>query len=196
MTNTTTEEHRDAGRGPGRDPERGLPCFVRHPDAGGYCEREGTVLVRGLRFCKAHGEEARIGASMEECADAGYFFERLRNPHVPDVNDMVDRELGTATARIHDASPTDEDHYRALARAYPDTPVHVREIVERWERDERPEHAGVEDFLLDSLGTLNKLMRLAHADGETWLLEKLEREREKMAAQAAYAIRERAGQPA
>ena len=46
---------------------------------------------------------------------------------------------------------------------------------------------------LGSLETLDKVMRVAHEDGETWLVELLERERESVAAQAAYALRDWAG---
>jgi hypothetical protein len=48
----------------------------------------------------------------------------------------------------------------------------------------------VEEALQDALTTIHKLMRLTYEDGETWLLETLETEREGVAAQAAYVMRE------
>jgi hypothetical protein len=136
---------------PTTDRERGLPCDVRHPDAGGQCERTATVRAFGLHYCGIHGEELAAAA-------------------------------GPA-----------EDHLQALVRAYPDAPEGVRANVLQWERDEGPNRGAVVASLLSSLGTLRKLMRVAHEDGETWLVEVLERERESVAAQAAYALRERAG---
>jgi hypothetical protein len=34
--------------------EAGRPCFVRHPDAGGKCQRPAVVQVCGLNFCDRH----------------------------------------------------------------------------------------------------------------------------------------------
>ncbi len=42
--------------------------------------------------------------------------------------------------------------------------------------------------LLESLHTLHKLLRIAREEGQTWLVEILERERESEAAQAAVAL--------
>ncbi len=65
--------------------------------------------------------------------------------------------------------------------------------MRQWERDEGPNGGAVVGSLLGSLGTLRKVMRVAHEDGETWLVELLELERESFAAQAAYASRDRTG---
>ncbi len=166
---------------PANEHDRDLPCVVRHPDAGGRCGRTATMRMYGvLNFCAQHGEEARIGADMELYYDAGYFFDRFRNPHVPDLNALVERELAAAVGRMNEEGPSDADYYRALSRAYPDTPEHVREMVFRWERDERgDEERGMlpADLLLDSLLTVRKLLRIAHEDGEDWLVEILEYER-------------------
>ncbi len=172
--------------------ERGLPCVVRHPDAGGRCQRTATVKMYGiLNFCPEHGSEARIGAEMELYQDAGYFFDRFRNPHVPDLNDLVERELAAAIVRMNDEGPSDEDHYRALSLAYPNPPEKVREIILLWERDCRANRGPMPvDLLLDSLQTLHKLMRLAHEDGEDWLTEILEYQRQETAARAACALEE------
>lgn len=171
------------------DLERGLPCVVRHSDAGGRCERMATVKLYGiLNFCPEHGEEAKIGALKEAYADAGYFFDRHRNPHVPDTNSVIDEALESWSMHLNHAGPSDDDHQRALSRAYPNPPERVREIVLGWERDERANGGPTpHDQLLDSLGTILKLMRLAHEDGESWLVELLEYQRQEMAAQAAFA---------
>ena len=46
----------------------------------------------------------------------------------------------------------------------------------------------VVDILLQSLHTLHKLMRIAHEEGQTWLVEVLERHRESEAACVAVAL--------
>ncbi len=169
--------------------ERGLPCVVRHPDAGGRCERTATVKMYGiLNFCPEHGEEAWVGALMEAYQDAGHFFDRFRNPRTPDLNALVERELEAAVNRMRGEGPSDDDHERALLRAYPDTPEGVREMIALWAEDERANHGPTPlDLLLDSYYTLCKLMRIAFEDGEDWLVEILEYERQETAARAACA---------
>ncbi len=196
MTNVTRHFVRDLD--PTNELERGLPCVVRHPDAGGRCERTATIrMYNVLNFCPEHGAEARVGALMELHQDAGYFFDRFRNPHVPDLNGLVERELAAAIVRMNDEGPSDADYYRALSRAYPNPPEGVREMILRWELDEWANRGPAPvDLLLDSLGTLNKLMRIAHEDGEDWLTEILEYQRQECAARAACASEDRGLRPA
>ncbi len=175
---------------PTNENERGLPCVVRHPDAGGRCLKTATIRTHDvLNFCPEHGEEARIGALMEAYQDAANFFHRFRNPHVPDLNPVVEGELAAVLGRMNVEGPSDADHERALLRAYPNPPEKVREIIRRWERDER-NSGGVPplDLLLDSLQTLHKLMRLAHEDGEDRFTEILKYQRQECAARAACAL--------
>ncbi len=172
--------------------ERGLPCVVRHEDAGGHCERTATMWVYGLAFCELHGEEARAGALLEAYEDAGHFFDRFRNPHTPDVSEIVERELAAAVDRMRGEGPDDAAYQDALRLAYPDVPEKVRAGVIRWEEDtDYGKEFGPVDCLLDTLMTMHRLLRLAFEDAECWLVEVLEYEREAVAAQAAYALRER-----
>ncbi len=191
MTNETRFAYFARPLAPAEEHDRGLPCAVRHPDAGGRCGRTATVRMYGLlNFCAGHGEEASIGADMELYYAAGYFFDRFRNPHVPDLNILVDRELAAAVVRMNEEGPSDADYYRALRRAYPSPPEHVREMIRQWERDEEGDkERGMlpADLLLDSLLTIRKLLRTAHGDGEDWLVEMLEYERQGLAARAAFA---------
>ncbi len=123
---------------------------------------------------------------------AGYFFDRFRNPHVPDLNILVERELAASVGRMNEEGPSDADYYRVLRRAYPEPPEHVRAQILQWERDERNDkECGMPpaDLLLDSLMTIRKLLRIAHEDGEDWLVEMLEYERQELAARAAFACR-------
>jgi len=160
---------------PDKDLERGLPCFGHHEDAGCWCGRTATMRVYGLAFCAQHGEEAKLGALLEVYHDAGYFFDRFRNPHTPDFNEVIERELLAAVDRMRGEGPNDEDYQQALRRAYPEVPEKVRAGVVRWERDAyHAGEVGPADCLLDTLMTMHKLLRLAFEDGETWLVEVLE----------------------
>ncbi len=58
------------------DDERELPCFVRHPDAGGQCWRPAVMQVYGLGFCEVHGPEAKLGAMSEAAHDAGADYDQ------------------------------------------------------------------------------------------------------------------------
>ncbi len=164
-------------------------CFVRHPDAGGQCWEPEVVEVHGLCFCKAHGEEARIGAALEAYDDANWFLERLRNPHVPKQSDGIERALELAQERLRGEVPPEPEYERALEAAYPEIPEDTRRRVVNWQLDEVPGELGVYDILRMNLHTLHKLLRIAHAEGMTWLVEVLEEERHALAAQAAYALR-------
>lgn len=152
-----------------------------------------------LYFCPEHGEEASVGTLMELDYDAGHFFDRFRNPHVPDPNPLVERELGAAVSRMNEEGPTDEDYYRALPCAYPGpAPEGVRGVMVRWAADERADERGASpvDLLPDSLMTVRKVMRFAYEDGEDWLTELLEYERQEPAARAAVACEIDAARPA
>ncbi len=190
MTNVTRNFVRDLDQT--NELERGLPCFVHHEDAGGRCERTATMRVYGLAFCELHGEEVRAGALLEGYEDAGCFFGRLKNPHVPGLNSIVERELEAVVNRMRGEGPSDDDYQQALRRAYPDVSEKVRAGVHTWEEDtDYGKELGPVDCLLDTLMTMHQLLRLAYQDAECWLVEVLEYERESVAAQAAYALRER-----
>lgn len=95
-----------------------LPCFVQHEDAGGRCGHLANTYVYGLAFCEAHGAEAGAGALYQLRQEAGEFFERLRNPHVPALNELVDQELEETAKRISPTADNDASYHQALARAY------------------------------------------------------------------------------
>ena len=116
--NTTTTE------------ERALPCFVRHPDAGGQCWQPATTEVYGLGFCEAHGLEARLGAGLEACHDAENFFNRLRNPEATPLPSGVRDALSVAISHVRDEYPGGEDYDQALQAAYPELPADTRGRLE------------------------------------------------------------------
>lgn len=168
-----------------------LPCFVQHADAGGQCEELANTIVYGLNFCEAHGKEVGAGALYQLRQEAGEFFERLRNPHVPDLNELVDQELEETARRVSPTADDDGDYHRHLARAYPDEsiPASVRDELDRWALDESRNMGTVEDCLLNSLATLHKTLYIAYQDGETWLVEQIEIMRQAEAARCSYALR-------
>ncbi len=173
--------------------EKALPCFVRHEDAGGPCWEPEAVRLYGLAFCERHGEEARLGAALEAGLDAENYFQRLSNPHIPDLPPVTRRGLEAAISVARDHQPGGEDYYRAILAAYAPSalPEEVRARVREWQLDEEPGYFAVVDSLLDSLSLVHKLMRVAYedrADFSTGLIERLEQERESVAAQAAVAL--------
>ncbi len=176
-TNTTTTTE-----------ERPLPCFVRHRDAGGQCYRPAAMRVHGLGFCAEHGEEARLGAALEEQHEVDTFLERFRDRG---TNSPVEKALRAALAHRGESRVSDGEHYDALMRAYPDPPEKLRRQVQNWILDEHPGYEEtVVDYLLRALALTNKLMRLSYEEEMLWMVERLEAERESLAAQCACALME------
>ena len=165
-----------------------LPCQVRHEDAGGQCRRPGAVRVHGLLFCAEHGREAHLGAALEEQHEVDTFLERFRGRG---TNPPVEKALRAALAQRGEGWVSDRAHYDALTRAYPNPPERLRREVHDWLLDERPGcEEPVVDYLLRALALTNKLMRLSYEEELMWMVEKLEEERESLAAQAAAALEE------
>jgi hypothetical protein len=170
----------------------GLPCVVSHEDAGGQCWRPEAMEVHGLPFCEVHGPEARIGALSEAAHDAEQFFERFRYPYARPLSPMVVSGVEAALEHVCSLSfresEAGDSYEEALKRAYPNPPEAVRQMVENWQEEEEP--GRVYDELSGVLNTLHKMMRVAHEDGRTWLVEMLEYERENQAVQARVALEE------
>lgn len=179
------------------DEERasGLPCWVRHPNAGGLCgRRPATTMVYGLLFCEVHGAEARAGALAELYKDAGDFLGTLDNPHVPRPNAEALRALRAAREDLETRGREHEDaEDAALGRAYPTIPERVcRETVgfdyrlgpdNMFGPREQPT-----DVYRDARHLLCKQLRLAYEESADWLVEVLEYEREAASAQLAFAL--------
>ena len=172
----------------------GLPCWVRHPSAGGLCGRNATTMVYGLLFCEDHGAEATAGALTELYQDAGDFLERLDNPHAPLSNQEAADALAAAWRmldRRRDEHEAPEEE--ALKRAYP--VISERVCTETVAFDYRygpgneygPGDTPTEVYQ-DARRLLCKEMRLAYEEGADWLVEVLEYEREAASAQLAFAL--------
>ena len=163
-------------------------CCVAQPDAGGPCSEPFAVEVYGLNFCAAHGLEARLGSALESGYDAENYFRRQTNPEVVALPPVVLGGLEAAISNVRAGQPSEEDYNQALLDAYSNTSQNVRERIALWEADEEDGYLSVVDVLLSSLQFVHKLQRIAYEEGETWLTEMLERERESTAAQTAVAL--------
>lgn len=171
-----------------------LPCWVRHSDAGGYCERTAAAMVYGLLFCEEHGAEATAGALAELYQDAGDFLGRLDNPHVPTPNAEAERMLRAARRDLDARGREHEDAEEAALRlAYPTIPERVRTetIAFNYRYGPGNEYGPGEqptEVYQDARSLLCKQMRLAYEEGADWLVEVLEHERESASAQLAFAL--------
>ncbi len=175
--NTTTTEE-----------ERAVPCFVRHEDAGGKCHELSVVRVYGLGFCERHGKEVQIGAASEEAHVVSAFVERLHG--LPGLA-PVERALTAAQSRPDSDIPTGTRYRQVLRRAYPNPPEELVRLVREWILDEHPGYEeATADYLMHALYLMHKLMRTAYEEGGHWIIERLEEQRESLAAQAAVALEE------
>lgn len=165
-----------------------LPCFVRHPDAGGQCGRKAAVIAYGLNFCEVHGAEVNVGAHEEVFADAGDFVERLANPYAPPLNAEVEHTLMRAAKGLDDNKPGSREEEEALLRAYPVIPERVDEEIYTFDYQNTRGVPTPEEDYRDARVLLHKMMRLAHEEGFVWMVEMLEYEREYVSAQTAFAL--------
>ncbi len=77
-----------------------------------------------------------------------------------------------------------------MEAAYPELPVEARERLENWRQEDNEDHLSSLDVLLEELHVLHRLLRIAD-EGRSglWLAETLDQERQPLAAQAAYLLR-------
>jgi hypothetical protein len=98
--------------------------------------------------------------------------------------------LRAATRDLRSRIPDYREVNEAVRRAYP---FHRRDLMdedwqarfedEDWDRDPTPE-----DWCRRHRMFLHKLMRLAYAEGTTYIVDELERDREQSAAQLSYVL--------
>ena len=75
-----TEVFRKYGGGePRPDDKAPIACTVRHPEAGGQCEREAIGEVWSLPFCEVHGKEAEMAYLEEYEETIGYGLDMLQD---------------------------------------------------------------------------------------------------------------------
>ena len=97
-----TEVFRKYGGGePRPDDKAPIACTVRHPEAGGQCEREAIGEVWSLPFCEVHGKEAEM-AYMEEYEETiGYGLDMLRDEELLKDLELI-RERATVQQLLAD----------------------------------------------------------------------------------------------
>ena len=178
-------------------PLRDGGCTVSHEDAGGACRRDAVIMVYGLPFCEVHGQEARAGALEELHHDTVQFLELFVEEGVPAINAEVRRVIRSGLAElpaaVRDAWCEAES---TLLRAYPLIPDRVDPLISGDNYD--PGYESSYDTFRRARHVTHRLMRLAFEEGEDELVEVLEREREHVAAQASFALRDmqrRFGEP-
>ncbi len=70
---------RYGGGEPRREDKAAMACTVRHPEAGGQCEREAIGEVWSLPFCEVHGKEAELSYLEERKETIAYGLDMLRD---------------------------------------------------------------------------------------------------------------------
>ncbi len=166
-------------------------CWVGKGLTGTRCERPAVMEVYGLAMCEAHGEEAAAGALEEIAHDLEQELPRLMNPYVRSLSPHLEAALRHGSevldgmagfeersdARLLAAFPLDRSRTCTETLAYAEDPGRYREPVDT-----------PVDVYLSARILVHRLMRLAYEEDATWLVETLERERESVAEQAAYAL--------
>lgn len=163
-------------------------CHVGGHPGVAECRRPAGMEVYGLLMCEAHGEEAALLALEEMAYDLEQEFSRPLNDTVRELSPHVAAAFGRGmeVLRSHDHKPADE----ALLAAWPlvredvsPSTLGYLENPEGWRSFGTPFDVYMEERMLT-----HRLMRLAFEAGADWLVVVLEREREKAASQAAYAL--------
>lgn len=156
------------------------------------CERPAVMQVYGLSMCEAHGAEAAAGALEEIAYDLENELQRPMNAHVKRLSPHVEAAL----RRGFEVLPHEAGDYEiaepALLEAFPlergVVDAATRDYVEERARQIPSEYAPPSETYLDGRLLLCRHMRLAFEADADWLVETLERERELVSAQAAYAL--------
>jgi len=167
------------------------PCVVG-PD-GARCGRPATMQVYGLAMCGAHGEEAAAGALSEIAHDLENELGRPVNPHVRGLSPHLEAALAHGFGVLGEEARTAEGRAEALllaafpldrGKADAESAAYAKDPDGYARRNACPPS----DMYRDALMLVHRLMRLAFEGEATYLVETLEGEREKAAAQAAYAL--------
>ncbi len=168
-------------------------CYVGSRP-GEACDQPAVMEVYDIPMCQAHGQEAAAGALEELAHDFEQEIKRPMNPYVRRLSPHIERALNLASlprdkeARNTRGGERDGDLLRAFpldrGRADGETLAYVEDPDNHGRgRQDSPFDAFMQDRML-----LHRHMRLAFEEGAHWLVETLEREREGVAAQAAYAL--------
>ena len=158
------------------------------------CGRPAVMEVYGISMCEAHGEEAAAGALEEIAYDLEQELQRPMNPEIRSLSPHLEHALGLGFGAL--AGDADTSGYRrkdaALLTAFPlDRSRVTSETLSYIEDRDGGPGAGYEhplDTFMHARLLLHRHMRLAFEAEADWLVQVLEREREGVATQAAYAL--------
>jgi hypothetical protein len=171
------------------DEPSSIPCVVRHPDAGGQCERTASIEVYRLAFCEVHGAEVKAGALTEAYQDAVTWLSRLNNVHVSPPNPETTKALRQAVSGLQSAwAEAEISDDEALRRAYPFNRERVDPQTLSFDILNPSELAPPDMRFGRARQLVHRLMRQAFEEGAIWLVEHLELQRETVAAQYAWAL--------
>lgn len=174
----------------GEELESAFPCWVGHGEDLEPCKRPSVLRVYGINLCPDHGEEAKDGALEEMHQDAYEFFTRFTTSHVPDLENPL---VLAGVSRWELAVPEGLEYSQGqaeelLRRAFPFRADRVDAETACEVADPLPGNGHPVDLWLYDRYGMHGVMRAAYERGMDWLVEKLESERESIAAQAAYAL--------
>ncbi len=166
-----------------------IACVVRHPDAGGQCEREAVGEVWSLPFCEIHGREAELAYMAEASESVGVELEALfdaeRKRH--DANRPLIEALDSAT------KPVEVDfraHEPAMLEAYPPDDLESNTDPDTLSFDyERYGRDTPHDWWCESREMVARFMRQA-SDRGVPIVEDLEYLRERATVQELLANRD------
>jgi hypothetical protein len=171
------------------------PCWFGHLDESPLmpepCERKAHVYVNGIPLCEIHGAEAEAGVLEEMYFEASQFFARFENPYVlrPDNRAVVwALEAGVVGDLGRRCLEAESREREALVLAYPLR----RELMDPEVRAHDYSQPGEvpADWFHPHRMLIHKLQRIAHEDGASSLVERLEGARQATTVQLAYAIQD------
>ena len=115
MTEVFTKYGGPSGR-PRPESKAPIVCTVRHPEAGGQCEREAIGEVWSLPFCEVHGKEAELAYLDERHETISYGLDILRG----DEMSVLQQPVAEVLNMVEYPKPIDRGAIEAEARkAYP-----------------------------------------------------------------------------
>ena len=168
-------------------------CFVGSKP-GVACDRPAVMEVYGIPMCEAHGEEAAAGALEEIAYDLEQEIQRPMNPEIRSLSPHLEHALGFGIRALTGYADT-PDYRRAdaaLLAAFPlDRSRVTSETLSYIEDPDGGPGAEYEhplDTFMSARMLLHRHMRLAFEAEADWLVEVLERKREDLATQVAYAV--------
>lgn len=184
-----TEVFRRYGAGEPRPADKApIACTVRHPDAGGQCEREAIGEVWALPFCEVHGKEAELAYLEERAETVAFGLDILRSGDF----DVLQQPVAEALKEVEYPGRIDRDAIEAVAReAYP---------PEELERHINPDTLAYDyeivgtdtpyDWWCEARIMVRRFMREAYERGSIELLCDLELIRERATVQQLLARRD------